>query len=98
MKSITVKDREYPIEEVEVPEGTLRFVIATVRFDDDDEEFGQVRIALGTELDELITLGVNPVSDELRRLDESVFFYCEDATEFIDLAVNPVAGMEWRIV
>jgi len=96
MKSITVKDREYPIEEVEVPEGTLRFVTATVQFDDDDTPLDGAIIAIGTEFDELVT--AEAASDELLRFDLSIFFYCADEDEFIDLAGNGVAGMEWRIV
>jgi hypothetical protein len=96
MSTITVKDREYPIEEIEVPEGTMRFVTATVQFDDDDTLLDGVLIAIGAEFDEAITN--ESASDELLRIDQSIFFYCQDEDEFIDLAGNGVAGMEWRIV
>ena len=95
---LRVLNREYPIEEVTVPEGTLRFVTATVKEEDSDGPPFITRIGIGTELGELADLSVNPVSDELVQLDKSVFFYCEDEDEFIALAENPVAGMWWRIV
>ena len=92
---LRVLNREYPIEEITVPEGTLRYVIATIQY---EGEAMTVRIGLGTELEVLADLSVNPVSDELIKLDQSVFFYAEDEDEFIDLAENPPKGMKWRIV